>query len=361
VKKLLMLLGLPGLAVAGSGLGAWSLFGGSGASGSPGDAAHVSVKGETILASAGSTAPGTAGAPAGTASSAGAKPSSATPPPAPQPPIPANPAKGVLQGVRTALNSSLPTGNKNTDKNTSDAINALDQSLGGPWAADGNHVAGKGGNVVFDNAKAAIAALLKVKAPPAPPPGPPKPPGKSGPSGVYADYINDIDYAMWLMASTAINDDSHCASQEVSASNSELSAGDARFAKGQFDEAADHYKNAWAHALNAAGTTCNALTMSITGSVSGLWPGAPASLVLTIQNLNGFNASVTGITIKVGDASASCIATNLVVGSFSGPLTVNAHSSSQTTIPINLSASAPTACQGPAKFPLAYTAQAVQS
>ena len=95
-------------------------------------------------------------------------------------------------------------------------------------------------------------------------------------------------------------------------------------------------------------------TFTIAGSVGGLYPGASARLVLTVSNPQPFAIDVTSITTTVGDASASCAASNLTVAAFSGNLNVPGRSSARVAVPVALGHAAPDACQG-AVFPLTYS------
>ena len=93
---------------------------------------------------------------------------------------------------------------------------------------------------------------------------------------------------------------------------------------------------------------------AITGSVTGLYPGASLPLVLTVANPEPFTIDVTSITTTVGDASAGCKAAYLSVASFNGNLLVSAHSHATVAVNATLDHSAADACQG-AVFPLTYS------
>jgi hypothetical protein len=96
---------------------------------------------------------------------------------------------------------------------------------------------------------------------------------------------------------------------------------------------------------------------SATGSVDGLYPGATIPLTLTLINNTGATIEVTSLTVAVANASSSCVASNLVVGAFDGPVTVPKKGSAPTVIPITMRTQAPNACQG-ATFSLTYSGDA---
>lgn len=339
-----------GLLVTGGFLG-WTAFDSGSHSHTP---VEVTVKGEKVIAAPQSTSG---------ASTTGAAAKPTPTPPSSVPPAPTAPARAVLDWVLGQLQATPPTGDQNSDKAIAGAIADLGQALAPGLWTDGNHIDAKKGNRVFDNSQQAIVDLLKIKTPPPPPSGPPAKPGKPAPAGLFAGYISDIDYATRLIGSTAIADNacSPAKSPALSAANKELTDGDSDYDKANFNGAVGHYRNAWQHALSAAGTSCSdGVTMPIAGAVNGIYPGHSTNLVLTLQNPNGFNASVTGLTVTVGDASSECAKGNLTIGAFSGPLTVPAGSSTTATIAVTLSSTAPNECQG-AVFPLSYAAQAVQA
>ena len=95
---------------------------------------------------------------------------------------------------------------------------------------------------------------------------------------------------------------------------------------------------------------------SISGELTGLYPGAILSLVLTVTNPQTFALKVTSITTTVGDASPVCPSSYLSVSSFNGPLQVAAEGHASATVVASMDHSAPDACQG-AAFPLQYMGQ----
>lgn len=99
---------------------------------------------------------------------------------------------------------------------------------------------------------------------------------------------------------------------------------------------------------------------TISGSVTGLYPGATLPLVLTISNQEAFPISVTSVSTSVGSPSAGCAASNLTVTQFAGSLTVPAKGTATLTLMASLSHDTPDACQG-VVFPLQYSGMAVKA
>jgi hypothetical protein len=92
----------------------------------------------------------------------------------------------------------------------------------------------------------------------------------------------------------------------------------------------------------------------IAGSAGGLFPGHTTPLTLTATNPMAFKIIVTSITTTVNEASATCLAPNLSVSSFSGHLSVPAHGSAKVVVGASLAQGAPDACIS-ATFPLVYS------
>jgi hypothetical protein len=109
----------------------------------------------------------------------------------------------------------------------------------------------------------------------------------------------------------------------------------------------------------SADTPPSEARFTISGTVTGLYPGSLRPLVLTVSNRQAFAIAVTSITTVVASPNAACSAMNLSVASFSGRLIVPARSSASLTVIASLSHSAPNACQG-SIFPLHYSGTAVK-
>lgn len=97
----------------------------------------------------------------------------------------------------------------------------------------------------------------------------------------------------------------------------------------------------------------------ISGSVTGLYPGASMPLVLTVSNHQEFTIVVTSITTSVGSPNPACASANLTVTQFIGDLSVPAKGTSNVAVTVTLTHAAPDACQG-AVFPLQYIGTAVK-
>lgn len=98
---------------------------------------------------------------------------------------------------------------------------------------------------------------------------------------------------------------------------------------------------------------------TISGDVSGLYPGASLPLHLTVLNRERFPIVVTSITTSVSDAGALCAGSNLSVTSFNGTLTLPAGGVNAVTVSATMLPSAPDACQGHV-FPLQYRGAATR-
>jgi hypothetical protein len=109
-----------------------------------------------------------------------------------------------------------------------------------------------------------------------------------------------------------------------------------------------------------ASTRSVATSFSISGSVTGLYPGAARPLVLTVTNPFPFAITVTSIKSKISNASTLCAATYLTVSSFSGRVGLPAHQTAHVSVVASMLHSAPDACQG-ANFPLHYAGLATKS
>jgi hypothetical protein len=114
------------------------------------------------------------------------------------------------------------------------------------------------------------------------------------------------------------------------------------------------------HTAAGAGSPLQSIPFTISGKVSGLYPGKTLSLVLKITNPNTVSITVTSITTTVSNASSTCVAANAKVTSFSGHLVVGAGKSATTTVHATMVHSAPNACQG-VVFPLHYSGVATEA
>ena len=96
----------------------------------------------------------------------------------------------------------------------------------------------------------------------------------------------------------------------------------------------------------------------ITGQLSGLYPGQKTTLRVRVTNNNGHTPiKITRIAAKVRSANAACPASTLKITPYKGKKRLNGHASATLSLPAQLSASAPDACQGN-RFQLAYKGKA---
>jgi hypothetical protein len=100
----------------------------------------------------------------------------------------------------------------------------------------------------------------------------------------------------------------------------------------------------------------------ISGNISGLAPGVEKHLALTITNphnavidVQSLGATVTG----VDPAHSSCPGSSVTADPYQGHIAVAKNGTAATQLPIRLSATAPSSCQG-ARFTLSYTGMAVK-
>jgi hypothetical protein len=113
----------------------------------------------------------------------------------------------------------------------------------------------------------------------------------------------------------------------------------------------------WASQSSVAG---NGSSFSISGRVSGLYPGAVLPLTLTVTNSRSFPIDVTSISAAVGAPGGGCAASNLMVTSFSGQLLVPGQGTRHAVLHVTLRHAAPNPCQG-VVFPLSYSGTAVKA
>jgi len=106
-------------------------------------------------------------------------------------------------------------------------------------------------------------------------------------------------------------------------------------------------------------------TFSISGDVSGLFPGASRPLVLTFTNSNNFAIKITSMEVAAATSDkGGCGASNLITPSFrddprsmTDDIIVPAKKTASHTFQVRMTASPANACQG-ATWALSYTGQA---
>lgn len=92
----------------------------------------------------------------------------------------------------------------------------------------------------------------------------------------------------------------------------------------------------------------------VTATIGGLYPGIRTTSEVRIWNPNGKPLTVTRITTRVFGFRRSCPAGNLVVGDFTGSVTVPALRTGVARVPVSMPPSAPDGCQG-ATFLLTFS------
>jgi hypothetical protein len=100
----------------------------------------------------------------------------------------------------------------------------------------------------------------------------------------------------------------------------------------------------------------------ISGSITGLLPGVPGQLNLTVENPNNFVIDVQALAAGVAGvdpAHASCPTNSVAIAPYQGHLAVPRNGSVNWPLTITLSSSAPDSCQG-AQYALSYTGMAVK-
>jgi hypothetical protein len=95
-------------------------------------------------------------------------------------------------------------------------------------------------------------------------------------------------------------------------------------------------------------------SFTISGNITGLYPGSTLPLKLTVLNTMSFAIRVTSITTAVSNASNLCEASNVTVTSFSGSLLVLPKLEATTTVQVHMADGAPDSCQG-SVFPFSYS------
>lgn len=100
-------------------------------------------------------------------------------------------------------------------------------------------------------------------------------------------------------------------------------------------------------------------TLSLSGNVDGLYPGAALPLPVKVANNAAFDVEVTTITVTV-IANGRCSAANVAVAPFSGSLLIRKRATATAPLTITFSSQAPNECQD-ASFGLLYTAVATRA
>lgn len=98
----------------------------------------------------------------------------------------------------------------------------------------------------------------------------------------------------------------------------------------------------------------------ISGSVSGLYPGAVRPLALTFSNDNNFPIKVDTFSVAISAPSASCTASNIRVDPLPSDVVMPANGTTTQTVLVRMSNNSPNACKN-STFGLTYTGTAVKA
>jgi hypothetical protein len=91
-----------------------------------------------------------------------------------------------------------------------------------------------------------------------------------------------------------------------------------------------------------------------------LYPGARNNLVVNVVNSKTEDMNVTSVGVIVGDASATCPASNLFVSSFAGSLRVPAGGTATALLNVSMNPDAPDGCKD-VSFPLTLKGAAMKA
>lgn len=106
-----------------------------------------------------------------------------------------------------------------------------------------------------------------------------------------------------------------------------------------------------------SGSSSAGSDFTIAGSATGLFPGIPGDLVLTVHNPKNVTIFVNTLDVAKGPAGGACSPSYLTVANFSGSLSVPANGTSTKSLPIELLPTAPNVCKDYV-FALSYTGTA---
>jgi len=98
---------------------------------------------------------------------------------------------------------------------------------------------------------------------------------------------------------------------------------------------------------------------SIKGRASGLLPGIPGDLVISIRNPYSFAIVVHGVEVVPENASSDCRAANVSSPGITDDVKVKPDTTLKVTVPITLRSKAPRGCAG-ASLPLSFTGRATR-
>ncbi|HEY7399592.1 MAG TPA: hypothetical protein VH989_01720 [Actinomycetota bacterium] len=103
-------------------------------------------------------------------------------------------------------------------------------------------------------------------------------------------------------------------------------------------------------------TASSAVSVKISGHVSGMVPGRVATIKATVRNPGSVSVVVKQVSASVGDAGPGCDAGNLVVTHSKKAVHIGPGRRVKVKLRATMAASAPDACQG-LTFPLSFHAK----
>jgi hypothetical protein len=98
---------------------------------------------------------------------------------------------------------------------------------------------------------------------------------------------------------------------------------------------------------------------TLSGHVSGLYPGARRRLTIVIRNHSRRPLRIRSVTARVRDAGPACRGRNLRISRFRGRLRLRARRARRIAVTVLMRPDAPDACQG-ARFPLVFRGRATR-
>lgn len=102
-----------------------------------------------------------------------------------------------------------------------------------------------------------------------------------------------------------------------------------------------------------------AISLTVSGDIDGLFPGADLTIPVRITNPYRFAIRVASVDVDVANASPSCPGSVLTTGTPLVGSSIAGAGSAVIEVPVAMSSGAPDACQG-AVFALSYTATATR-
>lgn len=110
---------------------------------------------------------------------------------------------------------------------------------------------------------------------------------------------------------------------------------------------------------NAGGNGQDKKNVTVTGGVTGLYPGATRPLVLTFTNPNSQKVTITQFTVTASDVSTNCRGSLVTASGFS-PFSIERNATATETLQVTLASTATNACRDKT-WTLTYSGTAAQA